>query len=136
MSRTPSQPDFDLLLVDGNNLLHRTHGAVTPGTQAALLAQLRGSLPGVRMIVVFDGRRPASGPPGRFAGGPEVRYASGGPGAADEALVALIGEVPWDRRGWTVLVTDDRALTERARSAGALTRRLDWLAEKLGKSRR
>ena len=131
VTRASSGLDFELLLVDGNNLLHRTHGSVGPGAQRALFVQLRAALPGVRKIVVFDGHREThQGPVERPAGGLEVRYAGG---AADDALVRLIGEVPWQRRGWTVLVTDDRALADRARTAGARTQRLDWLVEMLGR---
>lgn len=133
MTRGGPARDFDILLIDGNNLLHRTHGAVSAGAQRALLAQLTVGLPGVRKVVIFDGHRSTfEGPIERSTGELELRYA----GDADEALIRLIGEVPWQRRGWTVLVTDDRALTERARSAGARTRRLDWLIELLGRGRR
>ena len=134
MTGTTSGLDFDLLLVDGNNLLHRTHGTVGPGAQRALFVQLRAALPGVRKIVVFDGHRSAhEGPIERPAGGLDVRDAGG---AADDALLALIGEVPWQRRGWTVLVTDDRSLAGRARTVGARTQRLDWLVEMLGRGSR
>jgi hypothetical protein len=50
---------------------------------------------------------------------------------ADTAIVSRAGAQPYADRARTVVVTDDRGLTERVRHVGALTRRLDWLVDQL-----
>jgi hypothetical protein len=118
---------IELLLVDGNNLLHRRRLGIAEAAQRGLLVELQRVLPaGVHAVVVLDGH-PAAGVPlrQRVSASLELRHAAG---SADEAIVAEVAGLAWAARGRTVVVTDDRALADRSRSAGALTRRLDWLA--------
>ncbi len=122
MSRPRSE--LELLLVDGNNLLHRVSGGVGEPARQPLLARLRTTLPGVTKIVVLDGHRPTDRPHQAADRWLEVRHAGG---SADDHIVAHVRGLPDGMRARTVVVTDDRALTERARSAGAGTQRLDWL---------
>lgn len=132
LNRPASLRDVEVLLIDGNNLLHRTHGGVDAGAQRALAAQLSAALAGVRKIVVFDGHRAPNKAPLRLQDASlEIRHAGGD---ADDVLVAQVQAIDFETRGRTVLVTDDRALTERARAAGARTQRLAWLVQLLGPS--
>jgi hypothetical protein len=122
----------DLLLIDGNNLLHRFSGAAHEGQQRLLLARLRGTLPAdVRTILMLDGHAASrSGRHERIAAHLEVRHS--GSRSADDALLELVeGQPPLARAG-AVVVTDDRALTERVRTAGGRTQRLDWLIAMIG----
>jgi hypothetical protein len=126
---SPRQPldGIELVLIDGNNLLHRQSGGIGAAAVRGLLVDLQRKLPpGVRAVVVLDGH-PAPGTPlqQRISSSLEVRHSAGR--SADDAMVAEVAAQPWASRGRTIIVTDDRALADRSRSAGALTRRLDWL---------
>lgn len=120
--------DVDLLLIDGNNLLHRTTGGVESGAVRGLVTQLRAALPGhLSTIIMLDGHAAAGTSSMERAGrGLEIRRA--GAQSADDALVELATAQPFDRRARTLVVTDDRSLTERVRAVGGRTQRLDWLA--------
>lgn len=121
------------LLIDGNNLLHRVSGSVEPGAQRQLIARLNGALPATLPTVLMLDGHPASGTDRRqrIRRGLEIHHA--GSLTADEALLNLIRDTPpYDRAG-VVIVTDDRALTEKARHLGARSKRLDWLEQILAK---
>jgi hypothetical protein len=115
------------LYVDGNNLLHRTSGSVDPGAQRLLLARLSGAIPPhIHTVVMLDGHA-ASGTDRRqrVRRGLEIHHA--GSISADDALLYLIRDVAAADRAHLVLVSDDRALFEKARRLGARTQRLAWL---------
>lgn len=79
---------------------------------------------GADVTVVFDGRPLADLPEGRHAG-VQVAYARrAGRDAADDRIAELAGPD-------TVVVTSDRALADRVRSAGARTYGASWLREQL-----
>ena len=111
------------LLIDGNNLLHRVSGGVDQGALRGLLARLQNALPvHVQAILMLDGHAaPGTGRHEKIAPNLDIRHS--GSISADDALLNLIRERP----GWTTLVSDDRALRDKARSLGAHTERLDWL---------
>ena len=117
----------EVLLIDGNNLLHRVARGAEPELQRALLARLRLAIPqSVPTIVMLDGHTvPGTGAREHVAGNFEVRHA--GSVSADDAIVALVEQRPVTQRHAVLLVTDDRALTERVRTLGARTQRLRWL---------
>ena len=121
------------LLIDGNNLLHRVSGNVDPGSIRLLLARLSGAVPAtLPTIVMLDGHA-ASGTDRRqrIRRGLDIHHA--GSLTADDALLNLVKDTaPRDRAG-VVIVTDDRALTEKTRHLGARTKRLDWLEALLAK---
>lgn len=121
------------LLIDGNNLLHRTAGSAGEGPVRLLLARLRAALPGhVAATLMLDGH-PAPGEARRLPVTTNLDIRHAGSRSADDALVELItAEPPWARAGMT-LVSDDRALVERARTLGARTQRLTWLDELLNR---
>lgn len=125
--------DVGLLLIDGNNLLHRTTGGVEPGAVRGLVTQLRAALPGPLLtIVVLDGHAAAGVSSVERAGsGLEIRRA--GAQSADDALVELATAQPFEQRARTLVVTDDRSLTERVRAVGGRTERLAWLEELLAR---
>jgi hypothetical protein len=127
VSRRSPLDGIELVLIDGNNLLHRRRLGLGDAALRGVLVELQRLLPtGVRAEVILDGH-PAAGTPLRQRISPalELRHAGG---AADEAILAAIAAQPWASRGRTIVVTDDRALADRSRTAGALPRRLDWLA--------
>ena len=105
-------------LVDGNNLLGRLIGGAEAtaeekhAVQAKIAARIRSGRSSV--VLFFDGE-PATGRREGWLGGLTVRYA--GNRSADDAIVEAV-ERSKARRDCHV-VTDDRALAERARSRGA-----------------
>jgi rRNA-processing protein FCF1 len=114
---------IERLLIDGNNLLHRVSGGVDQGALRGLLARLQNALPpAVEAIVMLDGHAaPGTARQQKVAANLEIRHA--GSLSADDALLNLVR----DRPAWTTLVSDDRALRDKARNLGASTQRLAWL---------
>jgi predicted RNA-binding protein with PIN domain len=105
-------------LVDGNNLIGRIAGR-PPGSdeerrevQRTIAARLRSGRSSV--VLFFDGE-PSAGRREGWLGGLTVRYS--GNRSADDAIIEAV-ERAKARRDCHV-VTDDRALAERARSRGA-----------------
>jgi hypothetical protein len=126
---SPGRPldDVELLLIDGNNLLHRTAGSVEGPAVRSLLAQLQQAVgPPVQTVLMLDGHA-APGTPSRqrISGSLEVRQA--GSVNADDAIIQVLTARPYSARARTLVVSDDRSLVERARSAGGRTQRLGWL---------
>jgi rRNA-processing protein FCF1 len=119
----------DRLLIDGNNLLHRVSGNVDPGSIRLLLARLSGVLPTTLPTVVMLDGHAASGTDRRqrIRRGLEIHHA--GSLTADEALLNIVRDASPRNRAGVFLVTDDRALTDKARHLGARTKRLDWLEQ-------
>jgi rRNA-processing protein FCF1 len=126
MNRAPFAA-IEVLLIDGNNLLHRTAGGADPAALRGLLPRLSAAIPAtVSCIVMLDGHAAqGSGRVQRIRPGLEIRHA--GSLSADEALLNLVRE----RVRMTTLVSDDRALRDKAMSLGAHTVRLAWLEELL-----
>jgi predicted RNA-binding protein with PIN domain len=116
------------LIVDGMNVIGaRPDGwwRDRAGAQARLVAAVD-RLGGDRseVTVVFDGRPPRHRPSGGSesddhpsGGTVRVLFAPGGPNAADDAIVALVGGL--DRPGDVVVVTSDRNLAQQVRRLGA-----------------
>lgn len=126
-------PDLELLLIDGDNLLHRVRGTRDPAAERWLLPTLRAWLPsGVSVVVMLDGH-PGPGFGMRRRAAPGIDFQHSGSQDADTAIVGTLRARPYADRIRTLVVTDDRSLTERARYAGGLTRRLDWLIAQLGR---
>jgi len=136
MSEKAPFVEVGLVVVDGNNLLHRTAGGPGPTAARLLLARLRAALPaGVRAIVVLDGP-PDPGGPLREVIGPSLEVRHSGRQSADDVIVAIVDQQSYADRARTIVVTDDRALTERVRHLGGRARRLDWLQAILEPPRR
>ena len=136
MSEKAPFAEVGLIVVDGNNLLHRTAGGPGPTAARLLLARLRAALPaGVRAIVVLDGP-PDPGGPLREVIGPSLEVRHSGRQSADDVIVAIVDQQSYADRARTIVVTDDRALTERVRHLGGRARRLDWLQAILEPPRR
>jgi len=113
------------LLIDGNNLLHRL--PKSSRTRSAVRSLVLEATRHERMsvVVVFDGP-PAPGSPSHEVLG-RVAIVYSGATSADDVIV---GRIPAGRsaRQW-VVVTDDRALADRARQRGAAVRTLgEWSA--------
>jgi hypothetical protein len=136
MSRGAPFDGVRLLLVDGNNLLHRTAGGPGPVAARILLGQLRATMPpGMNAIVVLDGPPDPGGPMRETAGRSlEIRHA--GRLSADDVIVGLVAAQPFEGRSRTVVVSDDRALRDRVARLGGVARRLHWLEESLTLPRR
>ena len=118
--------EVSLLVIDGNNLLHRTAGGPGPSAARVLIPKLRTVLPaGVRVSLVLDGM-PDPGAPLREHIG-QVTIAHAGRRSADDAIVEAVEHRAFGERPQTIVVTDDRGLAERIKRLGALHRRVDWL---------
>jgi hypothetical protein len=118
---------IEVLLIDGNNLLHRLSGSAGEGAQRGLLPRLASVIPlNINTTVMLDGYAAmGSGRVQKIRNGLEVRHA--GSHTADDALFNIVRDTPIGSRAMTTVVTDDRALTERIRHLGAHTARLAWL---------
>ena len=115
------------LLIDGNNVLHRIAGSPDEAAQRQLIARLRAILPlTVATTLVLDGAPDRGAPLNvKVTNALDVRHA--GPAGADALIVSLVEGRPFASRSRTLIVTDDRALGDRIRTAGAGVRRLGWL---------
>jgi predicted RNA-binding protein with PIN domain len=107
-------------LVDGNNLIgSRPDGwwRDRPGARRTLVQALAAlARAGEPVTVVFDGR-PGRGEQEALSDGPvTVRFAPGGPDAADKVVAALARAHPTP--GAVTAVTSDRALADQVRAAG------------------
>jgi len=127
--RSPFE-EVSLLLIDGNNLLHRTAGGLGPASARVLIPRLRTVLPaGVRVSLVLDGMPDPGAPIREHVGEVEIRHA--GRRSADDAIVEIVEQRAYGERPRTIVVTDDRALAERVKRLGSLHRRVDWLQDVL-----
>jgi len=115
------------LLIDGNNLMHRLSGSADPGALRTLIARLRGILPPpIDTVLMLDGHADSgSSRSEKIARGFEIRHS--GAISADDAIVRLIDGHPRGARSSVTVVSDDRALRDRATHSGAHVERLDWL---------
>lgn len=122
---------LDELLVDGNNLLHRTAGSAGPVARHELLARLRATLPpGLRAVVVLDGP-PDPGAPLAQRVSPQLEVRHSGRSDADSLIVALVQAWPASTRARVAVVSDDRALRDRVHQHGGVPYRLAWLTDVL-----
>lgn len=115
-------------LIDGDNLLGTwPERSRSDGQRQRLAAELGrlSRLLGRRVVVVFDGPRPAG-----LAVSNDVHYAGAG-GDADSVLVAWLRRER-EPREWT-LVTSDRALGDRCRHLGAAVERSDQFRRRLAR---
>lgn len=123
--------DFELVLIDGDNLLHRVRGMRDEAGLRWLLPRLRAWLPpGTRALVMLDGH-PDPGEAFRRHVATGVDFQHSGSVTADTALVGTVAARPYADRARTVVVTDDHELGDRVRHVGGLVRRLDWLVNGL-----
>ena len=124
--------DVKVLLIDGNNVLHRIAGAADPTALRTLLPKLRAAIPEtIATVLMLDGHAD-TGTYGRerIRRGFEIRHS--GSFSADDALLRLIRDAPPTERHEMTLVSDDIALANRARMLGARTKRLAWLEQIIG----
>jgi len=124
--------EIQVLLIDGNNLLHRISGSVEPGAIRLLLARLRGVIPAtLSTVLMLDGHADSGTSRTEKVGkGFEIRHS--GSISADDAILRLIDKYPPADRTAITVVSDDRAFTDRARRLGAHTQRLAWLENVMG----
>lgn len=124
-----------LLIVDGNNLLHRTAGGPGPSAARVLIPRLRAVMPvGMRVSIILDGMPDPGAPLHEHIGSVAISHA--GRRSADDAIVEAVEHRMYDERPGTIVVTDDRGLADRIKRLGALHRRIDWLQDALDLSRR
>lgn len=121
------------LLIDGNNLLHRVSGGPDAGALRLLLARLKAAIPPTTTAIVMLDGHPAPGTERRqrVRRGLEIHHS--GSLSADDALLNLVRDAAPHTRASTTLVSDDRALADRARHLGVRTQRLAWLEEVLAR---
>jgi hypothetical protein len=133
-SRAGRPPEFELVLVDGDNLLHRVRGMRDEAGLRWLLPRLAAwRPPNVTVTVILDGHPdPGEAHRRRVATGVEFRHSGDMDG--DSAIVATLRARPYSDRSRTIVVTDDRQLGDRVRHAGGMVRRLDWFVSGLAAS--
>jgi hypothetical protein len=129
----------ELVLIDGNNLLHALGGPRSPSSaagqplpQSAIVGRIRGAIPaGVRIELIFDGS--PHGVTGRLATAMTVEYSRRA--TADQLIHDRLARQL--REGgpastWPILVvTDDRELRDGARDRGARSAGTAWLLRRL-----
>jgi hypothetical protein len=132
MSRADELEDVRLLLIDGDNLLHRVRGSRDEGGVAWLLPRLSEWRPRhLHIVIALDGHAPPGETiRGRAASGIEFRHS--GPRSADDMLVEMLSARPYSERSRTIVVTRDADLRARIRRSGGLVRTPDWLMSGLG----
>jgi len=119
--------DLELLLIDGDNLLHEVRGTRDEGGVAWLLPRLSGWRPAhLRIVVGLDGH-PAPGETGHQRVARGIEFHHSGSRSADDMLIDLLRSQPVAGRMRTAVVTRDRSLRARAVHAGGVTRTIDWL---------
>lgn len=122
-----SLDDLDLLLIDGDNLLHDVRGARDEGGVAWLLPRLSGwRPPHLRIVIGLDGH-PAPGEANRKKATRGIEFHHSGRRSADDMLIDLLKAQPFTGRSRTAIVTRDRGLQARAGRTGGQTRSVDWL---------
>jgi hypothetical protein len=122
---------LDLLLIDGDNLLHDVRGSRDEGGVAWLLPRLVAWRPDhLRIVVALDGH-PAPGETARQRVTRGIEFLHSGSRSADDLLLELLADQPYAGRSRTAVVTRDRGLRTRVNRAGGLTRSLDWLTGEL-----
>jgi hypothetical protein len=132
MSTRDTLDQVDLVLIDGDNLLHAVRGTRDEGGVAWLLPRLRTWRPGdVHIIVALDGHA-APGEARRKRATRGIEFHHSGSRSADDMLIELLSAQPYSGRSRTAVVTQDRGLQDRARRAGGTTRSVDWLVRQLG----
>lgn len=137
MSRETGVEDVDLLLIDGDNLLHDVRGSRDEGGVAWLLPRLSGwRPPHLRIIVGLDGHA-APGEASRKRATRGIEFHHSGRRSADDMLIDLLKAQPFAGRSRTAVVTRDRGLQARTSRAGGISRSIDWLMRQVtGASRR
>lgn len=134
MSAGTGPEELELLLVDGDNLLHDVRGSRDAGGVAWLLPRLSGWRPShLRIVVALDGH-PAPGETSRARVTRGIEFHHSGSRSADDLIVDLLKAQPYAGRSRTAVITRDRGLQARASRAGGLTRSVDWLMRQLGGS--
>jgi len=136
----------ELVLIDGNNLLHALRGRGREGGGApsgalqpasAIIGRIRSAIPpSVRVELILDGS--PSGITGRLATGMSVEYSRRS--TADELILNRLTR-QLDEGGpastWPILaVTDDRALRDGVRSRGGRSAGTAWLLRRLNGTER
>ena len=121
-----SVADLELLLIDGDNLLHDVRGDRDERGVALLPRLSRWRPPDLRIIVALDGH-PAPGESSRARATRGIEFHHSGRRSADDLLIDLLKDQPYAARARTVVVTRDHVLQARATRAGGLTRSADWL---------
>jgi predicted RNA-binding protein with PIN domain len=127
MSRDKGVDDVDLLLIDGDNLLHAVRGSRDQGGVAWLLPRLSSWRPlHLRIVIGLDGHA-APGEASRTRATRGIEFHHSGRRSADDMLIDLLEAQPYDARSRTVVVTRDRSLQARAAKAGGASRSVEWL---------
>ncbi len=131
MNRSGGVDELELLLIDGDNLLHDVRGGRDAGGVAWLLPRLSGWRPQhLRIVVGLDGHPPpGEGSRKRATRGIEFQHSRSR--SADDMLIDLLMAQPYAGRSRTAVVTHDRGLQARATRAGGTSRSIDWLMKQV-----
>jgi predicted RNA-binding protein with PIN domain len=127
VTRSPAPDGLARLLIDGDNVLHDVRGTRDEGGVAWLLPRLADWRPAsLDILVALDGH-PAPGESNRPRVARGIVFRHSGSRSADDLIVSQLEAMPYSQRSRTAVVTRDRDLQHRVRSAGGLVRSVDWL---------
>lgn len=135
MTQARAADGLERLFVDGDNVLHDVRGSRDEGGVAWLLPRLADwRPPSLRILVALDGHAaPGESNRPRIARGIEFEHS--GSRSADDLIIARLEQMPYAQRSRTAVVTRDRGLQDRARTAGGLVRSVDWLMRSISGGR-
>ena len=121
------------VIIDGNNFLHSLPSQEQNRDSVRRRALDTVRQGGLSLTVVFDGPPPGGSPDPEHLGRLTILYS--GASSADDLILRLLPRS--GRASEWVVVTDDRALRDRVRDAGARVRTLaEWRSRKPRKPRR
>lgn len=136
MVNQPQTTDgLERLFVDGDNVLHAVRGSRDEGGVAWLLPRLADwRPPSLRILVALDGHAaPGESNRPRVARGIEFEHS--GSRSADDLILSRLEAMPYSERSRSAVVTRDRALQDKTRTAGGLVRSVDWLIRSISAGR-
>src|SRR6187397_407643 len=97
---------IEILLIDGNNLLHRVSGSADPSAQRTVIPRLRGAIPPtIATVFMLDGHADSGVTRSEKIGrGFEIRHS--GSASADDAIIRLVFDTPANERSGVTVVSD------------------------------
>ena len=117
----------DYLVVDGCNFLGRAQGCRLGDPESRdRLQEYALRHPSQRVVVFYDGQKAAR----RLFAGIEERVVSDRR-SADEAILAFLDAMDDITRRRSIVISDDRELTERSKALGCRCEAIGWLASRI-----
>lgn len=134
MSHRQDLDELELIVIDGDNVLHEVRGSRDEGGVAWLLPRLADWRPrNLGILVTLDGH-PAPGESKRSRAARGIHFQHSGSRSADDLIVGKLEAMPYATRARTAVITRDHGLQQRVRTAGAMVRSVDWLMQRISQS--